>query len=54
VLTLDDALGELARVTADDIHSLAQRLFRDDGLCLAVITTPGTAGRLEPALTLTN
>jgi predicted Zn-dependent peptidase len=54
VLTLDDALAELARVTAEDIHSLAQRLFRDDGLCLAVITTPGTAGRLEPALTLTN
>ncbi len=53
VLTLDDALGELAKVTPDDIQSLAQQLFRDDGLCLAVISTPRTTSGLEKALTLT-
>ncbi len=52
VLTLDDALGELAKVTVDDVQSLAQRLFRDEGLCLTVISTPNTTSGLEKALTL--
>jgi len=52
VLTLDDALTELARVTPDDIQELAQRLFNDEGLCLAVISTPDTTHGLEQALTL--
>jgi predicted Zn-dependent peptidase len=52
VLTLDDALTELNKVTPDDVQSLAQQLFRDDGLCLAVISTPGTTSKLEKALTL--
>jgi predicted Zn-dependent peptidase len=54
VLTLDDALGELNKVTPDDVQNLAQRLFRDDGLSLAVISTPGSTSGLEKALTLSN
>jgi predicted Zn-dependent peptidase len=52
VLTLDDALTALAEVTPDDIQQLAQQLFRDDGLCLAVISTPNTTSGLDKALTL--
>jgi predicted Zn-dependent peptidase len=52
VLTLDDALEELAKVTPDDIQTLAQQLFRDDALCLAVISTPGTTSLLEKGLNL--
>ena len=52
VLTLDDALTELNKVTPDDIQALAQRLFRNDQLCLAVISTPDTTSGLEKALTL--
>ena len=37
VLTLDDALTELDEVTPDDIQALAQQLFTDEGLCMAVI-----------------
>jgi predicted Zn-dependent peptidase len=51
VLTLDEALAELAQVTPASIQSLAQRLLRDDRLCLAVIAPPGTTSRLEGALT---
>ncbi len=50
VLTLDQALAELHEVTPDAIQSLAQRLFRDDRLCLAVIAPPRTTSRLEQAL----
>jgi predicted Zn-dependent peptidase len=50
VLTLDEALAELREVTPDAIQSLAQRLFRDDRLCLAVIAPPRTTSRLEQAL----
>jgi len=52
VLTLDDALAELNKVRPDDVQALAQQLFRDDALCLAVISTPRTTSGLEKALTL--
>ena len=52
VLTLDDALAELAEVTPKDIQALAQRLFTDDKLCLAVISPAGTTKRIEKALSL--
>ena len=52
VLTLDDALAELATVTPEGIQALAQRLFRDDRLCLAVIAPKGTTRNLEASLTL--
>src|SRR4051794_38398383 len=51
VLTLDDALRELNTVTVDDVQELAQRLFRDEALCLAVVSTPDTTAGLEQALT---
>src|SRR3954454_4198790 len=51
VLTLDDALTELGKVTPDDVQALAQQLFRDEGLCLAVVSTPDTTSGLEQALT---
>ncbi len=37
VLTLDEALAAVERVTADDVHALAGRLFRSDDLRLAVV-----------------
>ena len=37
VLTPDDVLAELNAVTPDSIHALAQRLLRDELLCLTVI-----------------
>ena len=52
VLTLDEALGELATVTPDDIQALAQRLFRDDALCLGLISAPRSTSGLEKTLTL--
>jgi hypothetical protein len=53
VLTLDDALAALEGVSADMIQELAGRLFRDPGLCLAVVAPHGTkAPDLEPALRL--
>jgi len=51
VLTLDDALTELERVTPADVQQLAQRLFRDELLCLSVISTPGSTSGIEQALT---
>jgi predicted Zn-dependent peptidase len=50
VLTLDEALAELNEVTPERIQALAQRLFRDEGLCMAVIAPPDTTSRLEQAL----
>jgi hypothetical protein len=43
-LTLDDALIEIARVTAADISRLAGQLFRDDLLRMAVVA-PGRSLR---------
>jgi len=44
VLTLDDALAEISRVTADDLARLAGQLFREDVLRMAVVA-PGRALR---------
>lgn len=52
VLTLDDALAELNKVTPAGIQALAQRLFTDDRLCLAVIAPKGTTRNLETVLKL--
>jgi predicted Zn-dependent peptidase len=52
VLTLDDAIAELDKVTPESIHALAQELIRDEDLCLSVITPPGTASGLEETLKL--
>jgi predicted Zn-dependent peptidase len=52
VLTLDDAISAVAQVTPERIQALAQRLFRDEKLCLAVIAPPRTTAGLESALQL--
>jgi predicted Zn-dependent peptidase len=52
VLTLDDALAELDKVTPEGIQALAQRLFTDENLCLAVIAPKGTTRNLEKVLSL--
>lgn len=52
VLTLDQALDELNAVSAEEIHSLARRLIRDDFLRLTAVT-PRSRGRgLEALLSL--
>jgi predicted Zn-dependent peptidase len=53
VLTLDQALAELAEVTPEGIQALARRLFRDDRLCAAVISPRGTTKSIERVLHLT-
>jgi predicted Zn-dependent peptidase len=52
VLTLDQALSELAEVTPDRIQTLAQQLFRDDRLCMSVIAPARSASGLEKMLHL--
>jgi predicted Zn-dependent peptidase len=52
VLTLDEALAELATVTPESIQTLAQELIRDDLLCLSVIGPKRSASGLERALKL--
>jgi predicted Zn-dependent peptidase len=52
VLTLDEALAELDKVTPETIQSLAQRLFTDERLCMAVISPRGTAKNVERVLHL--
>jgi predicted Zn-dependent peptidase len=52
VLTVEDAIDELAAVTPDALTALARRLIRDEALSLAVIT-PRRSGRdLAKALRL--
>jgi predicted Zn-dependent peptidase len=52
VLTLEDALEEVARVDAAAVQRVAADLFRDDALRLVVVA-PGRAGKnLERALRL--
>jgi predicted Zn-dependent peptidase len=52
VLTVDEAIEALCAVTADEVQELAERLFTDEGLCLAVIS-PRRSGRdIERALRL--
>jgi predicted Zn-dependent peptidase len=52
VLTLDEVLEALAKVTPDSIQALAQRLFSDDRLCIAVIAPKGSTRNLETSLRL--
>jgi predicted Zn-dependent peptidase len=52
VLTADEALAALDRVTPADIRSLAERLVKDEGLALAVVAPPGHSRHLERALRL--
>ena len=52
VLTVDQALAELDKVTPAGIQSLAERLFTDDRLCMAVISPRGTAKNVERVLHL--
>jgi predicted Zn-dependent peptidase len=52
VLTMDEALAELGKVTAEDIQRLASELFVNDRLCMSVITPPRTTKGLEKALTI--
>ena len=52
VLTLDQALEELYQVTPERIQALAQELFRDDRLCMAVIAPPRSTAALEKVLHL--
>ena len=52
VLTLDQALAELDKVTPAGIQSLAQRLFTDERLCMAVVAPRATAKGLERVLHL--
>lgn len=53
VMTMDEVIEALRAVTAEDIRSLAERLFRDEVLCAAVIGPDLHAGALEEALRLT-
>jgi predicted Zn-dependent peptidase len=52
VLTLDEALAALAKVTADQIQALAQRLIRDEVLALSVVAPPGHARHIDRSLYL--
>jgi predicted Zn-dependent peptidase len=52
VLTLDEALAALSRVSVEDIRELAQRMFRDELLTLSVVAPPGHGRHLERALRL--
>jgi predicted Zn-dependent peptidase len=53
VLTVDEVLAELAAVTPQQVHELAQRLIRDEALCLALISPSRAATSVERALRLT-
>ncbi|MBA2555837.1 MAG: insulinase family protein, partial [Chloroflexi bacterium] len=52
VLSLDEAISALDAVTADDIQRLAQQLFRDELLTMAVVAPPGGLPALDKALRL--
>jgi predicted Zn-dependent peptidase len=52
VLTLDEALAEVAAVGADDIQRVAGELFRDELLRLAVVAPPQHGAKLDRALRL--
>jgi predicted Zn-dependent peptidase len=52
VLSLDEVLENIERVTPDKIQELAGRLFRDEALSLAVITPRRRSASLERALRL--
>jgi predicted Zn-dependent peptidase len=52
VMTVDEVLDALRRVTPEEVRSLAGRLFRDEGLSIAVIGPQSRARGLERALHL--
>ena len=52
VLSMDEVMDELRAVTADEIQALAGRLFRDEHLCLALISPGGAPNGLEKGLRL--
>jgi predicted Zn-dependent peptidase len=52
VLSVDDALAALDAVDAEQVRSLAERLFADDGLTLAVVAPPGAGAGLDDHLRL--
>jgi predicted Zn-dependent peptidase len=52
VLTLEEALAEVAGVTAADIRRVATELFTDEGLRLAVVAPARYARGLERRLRL--
>jgi predicted Zn-dependent peptidase len=52
VLTPDEALAALDAVSLDDIHALAGRLIKDEGLALAVIAPARHGRKLEQSLRL--
>lgn len=52
VLGLDDVIAALEAVTTDDVSALAQRLFRDEVLCMAAIGPRGTLRGATSALRL--
>ncbi|MEX2547409.1 MAG: pitrilysin family protein [Chloroflexota bacterium] len=52
VLTLDEALAELAEVTPERMQTVAQQLFRDESLCMSVIAPGRSTNGLEKALHL--
>jgi hypothetical protein len=52
VLTLDEALGEVERVSAADITRLAGQVFREDTLRLAVVAPSRSLRSLDQHLKL--
>jgi predicted Zn-dependent peptidase len=52
VLGIDEVIAALREVTTEDVRALAARLFRDDGLALALIAPRGGVKGLDRALRL--
>jgi predicted Zn-dependent peptidase len=52
VMTPDEALAEIDRVTATQVRDLSRTLFHDDGLRLAVVAPAGRGRSLESTLRL--
>lgn len=52
VLTLDEALAEVERVTAADVSRLSAQLFREELLRLAVVAPARSLRGLDPHLKL--
>ena len=52
VMTMDEVIEALRKVSSDDIQALAGRLFREEALCTAVIGPNLGSGSLEGALRL--
>ncbi len=50
VLSVDEALAAIERVTAEDVGRLAGQLFRDEALRLAVVAPPGHGRSLDRLL----